>query len=402
MSEPVLIAGAGVAGLALAQALRATGIDVQLFERSAAIRARHEGYRINLNSVGGAALARCLPAELHNLVLATSHAQRAARVTAFSHELSVLSRQELPPPADGRPHYTAVNRVTLRQIMAHGLGDALHVGREVVDAVQHEDGVEVRFADGSTTAGCLLVAADGAGSAVRRRFLPHVTLTDTGVRCLWGRTVLPDGGLPGLPEEVYDRVCVVVGPDGTVGILGAFLPRLRIEDAVARYVPGARIDPTASYLMWVLVAARDGTFGTGDRDSATLHRVATELTAGWHPAVARVIADADRDACFVQPVRVADPVAAWPVGRVTYVGDAIHAMSPAGGTGANTALQDAARLADALVSLDAGRATLTDALTRYENELRESGAAAVTRSLAFSTQYSALIANASTTPGATR
>lgn len=48
-SKPhVLIAGAGLGGLALAQALRKQGISYQIFERSTASRA--QGYAIGIHS----------------------------------------------------------------------------------------------------------------------------------------------------------------------------------------------------------------------------------------------------------------------------------------------------------------------------------------------------------------
>lgn len=62
--------------------------------------------------------------------------------------------------------------------------------------------------------------------------------------------------------------------------------------------------------------------------------------------------------------------------RVTLLGDAIHAMTPAGGVGANTALRDAAGLADALIDVVAGK-PLESRLAEYEAAMRDYGFAAV-------------------------
>jgi 2-polyprenyl-6-methoxyphenol hydroxylase-like FAD-dependent oxidoreductase len=58
-------------------------------------------------------------------------------------------------------------------------------------------------------------------------------------------------------------------------------------------------------------------------------------------------------------------VPSWQPGRLTALGDAIHAMSPAGGVGANTALADAAMLAACLA--DGG---IDQAVARYEADMR--------------------------------
>jgi 2-polyprenyl-6-methoxyphenol hydroxylase-like FAD-dependent oxidoreductase len=67
-----------------------------------------------------------------------------------------------------------------------------------------------------------------------------------------------------------------------------------------------------------------------------------------------------------------------PPSRVTVLGDAIHAMSPAAGSGANTALQDAAQLCRALTGPADG--DLTAAIGQYEHRMREYGYAAVAAS----------------------
>jgi salicylate hydroxylase len=67
-------------------------------------------------------------------------------------------------------------------------------------------------------------------------------------------------------------------------------------------------------------------------------------------------------------------VPSWNLGRITFLGDAIHAMSPAGGEGANTAFADAASLVSCL------KAQGFDGLVAYENDLRQRAHAALERS----------------------
>jgi 2-polyprenyl-6-methoxyphenol hydroxylase-like FAD-dependent oxidoreductase len=58
------------------------------------------------------------------------------------------------------------------------------------------------------------------------------------------------------------------------------------------------------------------------------------------------------------------------------LGDAIHAMSPARGSGANTALRDAALLCRQLLDSGADSGVVV-AIGEYEEQLREYGFAAV-------------------------
>jgi 2-polyprenyl-6-methoxyphenol hydroxylase-like FAD-dependent oxidoreductase len=82
---------------------------------------------------------------------------------------------------------------------------------------------------------------------------------------------------------------------------------------------------------------------------------------------------------FAVRIRVSPAIAAWQPSRVTVLGDAIHAMSPAGGSGANTALQDAAQLCRALTTTGDGDDIIA-AIGRYEDQMRDYGYVAVAAS----------------------
>jgi 2-polyprenyl-6-methoxyphenol hydroxylase-like FAD-dependent oxidoreductase len=62
---------------------------------------------------------------------------------------------------------------------------------------------------------------------------------------------------------------------------------------------------------------------------------------------------------------VVKPGGRWAPGPVTLLGDAIHATSPTGGNGANTALRDADLLRRCLIGANEGRQDLLSAVDDY-------------------------------------
>jgi len=72
MTMRVLVIGAGIGGLALAQALRRSDIDVAVFERGAAADDWPTGYRIHVNTSGTRALEASLPEALFEQFCAAS------------------------------------------------------------------------------------------------------------------------------------------------------------------------------------------------------------------------------------------------------------------------------------------------------------------------------------------
>ena len=66
-----------------------------------------------------------------------------------------------------------ISRIALRFILSEGLDDVIHYGKKCVGFEDDSrSGVTARFEDGSTTAGDVLIGADGASSYVRAQLLP--------------------------------------------------------------------------------------------------------------------------------------------------------------------------------------------------------------------------------------
>jgi 2-polyprenyl-6-methoxyphenol hydroxylase-like FAD-dependent oxidoreductase len=169
--------------------------------------------------------------------------------------------------------------------------------------------------------------------------------------------------------------------DGFTAVVGG---RIGMAIGVVRFrtPPQALgLTPARDYLMWALAGDRQ-CFGVPDTeltalDPAGLHTLSAELIRTWHPDLRALHAAADVDETFAIRVRTSPAVPAWPPSRVTVLGDAIHAMSPARGSGANTALQDAALLCR-LLTMDGS--DVVAAIGDYERQMREYGYAAVAAS----------------------
>lgn len=383
----VAVAGAGLGGLCLAQGLMRAGVDVRVYERDAALDVRHQGYRLHMDARAGLALDTCLPPELFRLFLAT--ASRPGRTfTVLSSRLRVMHETPGDPDRDpDRPATlsTSVNRGTLREILGAGLGDRIAFSRELAGYEQDADGVTLRFTDGSAARADVLVGADGVNSAVRRALLPDATVVDTGSRIIYGKTPLDDETRRLVPAPMRDGFTAIIG--GHVGMAAGLVEfRQPPPEAAAAIAPGVRLSPAADYLMWGVSAQHDR-FPEPDAamagmDAAALHAVASTAIRSWHPDLRALLARAAVDETFYIRVRSAERVPPWTPSRVTLLGDAIHAMSPARGSGANTALRDASNLCTALTG---GGLDVVAAIGVYEEKMRAQGFAAVEASRAAET-----------------
>jgi 2-polyprenyl-6-methoxyphenol hydroxylase-like FAD-dependent oxidoreductase len=373
----VAVVGAGIGGLCLAQGLRRNGIDATVYERDDALSSRGQGYRVHLDA--GRALHACLPPELYELCVSTS-GRPSTRMTVVRRDLRVLRTMEFPAPADPFDPdtlSTSVDRQTLREILAARLAGGLEFGRTCTGFEQRPDAVRLSFADGSSAEADLLVAADGVHSTIRGPYLPHAQLTDTGLVCIVGRTPLTEQTRPLIPEYTWRGFTAVVGL--RLGMAAGVLDfREPPAAAAARIAPDVTLSAAPGYLMWALTG-RPRRFAERPEgsDPVRLHAVAVASIRRWHPDLRQLVALADVDETIRIAIRTAVPIDPWPATRVTLLGDAIHAMSPARGSGANTALRDAALLTEQLSAAARGDKPVVQAVADYERHMRDYGFAAV-------------------------
>jgi 2-polyprenyl-6-methoxyphenol hydroxylase-like FAD-dependent oxidoreductase len=148
--------------------------------------------------------------------------------------------------------------------------------------------------------------------------------------------------------------------------------------------PAANFKDCDSYAMWALSGEKSA-FPADERmralDGAGLHEVATGMVHRWHPDLRSLVRDAEPAETFLVQLRASVPVEPWPATAVTLLGDAIHAMPPSRGSGANIALKDAGRLCAELTAAAQGERPLLEAVGRYEINMLDYGFAAVNDSL---------------------
>ncbi|MFC6017279.1 FAD-dependent oxidoreductase [Plantactinospora solaniradicis] len=366
----ILIAGAGIGGLALAQALRLGGLDVAVYERDPTPKTRNQGYRIHIDPNGNAALRTCLPVQALDRVRRTSGVN-GDLVAAYTHQLEQVMAQTFPGITSDE--ITHVDRDAFRQGLLTGLADAVCFGRTVAGYQLTGPGrVRVDFVEGGSDEGDLLIGADGVGSAIRRQLLPHAATRDLGLRCIYGRMTIDEATDTLIPEDFNRGFCWVADENG----YGAGFATVRFR---------SRPEGATDYLMTTLVATSER-LGTPDEtlfklSSEALWQIAVEATSDWHPAIRTLFAHADTDTFFPIAIRASERIDVWESGPVTLLGDAIHTMPPTGGVGANTALQDAATLAGELLSAARGEKSLAEAVAAYEHVMLPRGFDTIENSL---------------------
>ncbi len=391
----VLIVGGGLGGLCLAQGLRQAGISVAVYERDATPLIRRQGYRIHIDARGANGLRACLPSQLFELFTATA-SPPGHQITVMNKHLKKLRvigspKVDTTSPA---PFNAGVDRLTLREILLAGLDGIVSFGKEFSQYEQQADGsVQASFADGTVAQGNVLVAADGVNSRLRQQFLPEAAIVDTGTRCIYGKVELSEATRPLIPDCLHHGFTVAVSLQLSMALgLVEFL-RSPVQ-AAAQLAPDVQFHTSGDYLMWSLNALRVQFAASDDElfrmDGMVLRQLVLKQIKSWHPSLRALIAASDPAEIFPIAVRVSVPCDPWQSAPVTLLGDAIHAMSPAGGSGANMALLDARLLCETLISIAHGERPLLQAIHEYEARMLKGGFEAVR----FSTRGGALATSA--------
>ena len=388
----VVIVGAGLGGLCLAQALRRLNVDVAVFERDRTPWDRPQGYRLHLDSDGINAIHQSLPPALYELFDATSM-KPLSFTTIVDTALAVQRRV----PDDehggtqensfqGAPAHMNVNRATLRQLLLTGLDDCVHFGKKLTHYDADENGVTAYFEDGTKVTGDVLVGADGIRSAVRKQRLPLAKTHDSGIRAIYGRIPMVDAVNLVTEQVCSDTFTVALDSRKLFLGLGPVVFPTRPELAASQMFPLVRLRPQDDYLVCI-IGGRKELFGHEDSQlsamsSAELQMLSLGVTKEWPEATRAILRAADATSFFFVEMHTSVPCDLSKPENVTLLGDAIHAMTPTLGRGANIAMRDGALLAGYLGEVVHGRKMLAQALSEYESAMSAYGFDVVRQSAA--------------------
>ncbi|MFE4631761.1 FAD-dependent monooxygenase [Streptomyces sp. NPDC056773] len=330
-----VVAGAGIGGLSVAVGLHRRGWEVTVCERAAAPSAVGAGIVLAPNAL------RAFDAIGFDAARATGHAAPAAmdlrrpggRLLSRADSAALTARYGRPP--------LAVHRPCLSAALAAELPDGTVRYSTEVTAVDDASDVDgrpvVRTSAGALTAD-VVIAADGIHSPIRRQYFPaHPGLHHSG-ETAW-RTVLAAGGPPvRAATETWgrgERFGVVPLADGRV------------------YVYATAVVPEGHRPV--------------DVRAELLRRYGT-----WHDPIPALLERIDPAAVLQHDLYdLAAPLPRFHQGRLAWLGDAAHAMTPNLGQGGCQAVEDAAVLAHlldgadvraALAAYSAARCARTDAL----------------------------------------
>jgi len=323
---PVLIAGGGIGGLAMALTLHQIGVPCVVFEAVRELKPLGVGINLQPNAVR----------ELYDLGIGSEQLDRIG-LPAREWALVGLNGNDIYSEARGLeagykwPQY-AVHRGQLQMLLYEAtvgrLGrDALRTGTRITGYRNEVDGTVTALLRGpggerGEMRGSLLIGAEGLHSAVRAQMHPDQPPIH------WGGAIMWRGTSPGVP---------IRSGSSFIG-LGTHRQRLV-------FYPISHPDPATGLatINWIAEVTVDS--AEGWKSSDWFKPVAIDDFVhhfeGWTydwldvPALLR-----GADIAYENPMIDRDPVPTWQDGSVLLIGDAAHPMYPTGSNGASQAIVD--------------------------------------------------------------
>ncbi|KAL2104778.1 hypothetical protein VUR80DRAFT_9672 [Thermomyces stellatus] len=372
--KPILISGAGLASLLLAQSLRSSNIPFRIFERDASFAFRAQGYRLRLSAEGLDAIESVLEPPLFQRFWQRCSKTGGSGFVAFDAVTGEETEHLTPENLSSRGgKVVGISRGDMRSAFAEGCEEHIEWSKQVVGYELTGDGVRAVFADGTKSVeGSMLVGGEGIYSKVAKQVSSgRLRVYDTAARGIHGQA--PSTAFRGLGEGVF-RLLDNTRPDGAV-----FL--------ITNVRPGDMDDPNVQF-GWTM-GGQPGVIRPPNEDYTITGKQAADmaksLTKDWHPRFKPLFDEMNEEEAAFWKITCSAPsgVPEWPnEPRVTVIGDAAHSMTPAGGIGANTAVQDSALLGRLLREAGGYKPGITAA---YEREMRAYASKAVKQSYSTAT-----------------
>lgn len=378
--KPILISGAGIASLLFARSLHRQKIPFVVYERDASIVFRAQGYRLRLSAVGLDAIESVLGSESFEKFYDACGKTGGAGFAAIDPLTGETLGADVPsvrnePLTSREGKVVGISRGDMRKIFMEGLESNVRWNHQVTGYEKTDSGVRLVFKDGSKSEeGSMVVGGEGVKSAVGGQLSNGaIKVYDLGSRGIHGQA--PTTAFKGLGEGVFRIVDDTTQPNGGKVFL---ITNVRADDMNNPDInfgwtmggsPGVINPPNDNYTIIGKPAAK----------------IAKSLTSHWHERVKPLFDNMiEEDAAFWKiTCSSPDGVPEWTnEPRVTLIGDAVHAMTPAGGNGANTAVRDSDLLGRLIGEawVQGKGDTWKGVTAAYEKEMREYASAAVKES----------------------
>lgn len=375
MKNRILIIGAGLGGLALAQGLVNDGFHVTVFERDESPISRPQGHRIFIRSMGIQALTALLTPEKMGRL-------STAKITDVGGGF-VCANEKMEPffSVQGQEAGAQFLRSELRSFLQEGVN--IEWNKRLIMFEDNGNQVIAHFEDGSSSSGDMLVGCDGGASSVRKLLplvykeglgsIPKVIDSNQAVlgaqidRTSEWEMLLPlnkTGFVRFLGIDSHDiGVCFSERPDRTPTVVWAISEQIKDRNA-----PWYQFDQ-----------------GLECRKRILDHCKQLMNNEPWHVNLKKLVNNTPLEAIMapwlIQTTQFpdSDQFPMIPTGRVTLVGDSAHAMSNARGLGGNNVLEDA-RLLSTLIASSSKPIDWPKLIEKYEREMFSRARIAVSES----------------------
>eukprot|EP00620_Florenciella_sp_RCC1587_P016849 CAMPEP_0182559554 /NCGR_PEP_ID=MMETSP1324-20130603/2631_1 /TAXON_ID=236786 /ORGANISM="Florenciella sp., Strain RCC1587" /LENGTH=556 /DNA_ID=CAMNT_0024771825 /DNA_START=93 /DNA_END=1763 /DNA_ORIENTATION=+ len=358
----VVIAGAGVGGLALANAFHGVPhVKTTVLEKTS--KFKRFGGPIQLAS-NAMQVLREMDGDMYDNI--EGKATFTGNLTngikdGIRNEWYAMFDLKNPASNRGMPYTCVVERPDLQEILLNRLDDGVVTNAAGVSGYHQEANgpLTITLEDGETVSADVLIGADGIWSSVRAEMHNNEAKGETSGATYSGYTVYAgelDYASPDNGEVGYK---VYIGPQQYFVITDIGNGRYQWYAFLAKPVGTAESDI-------LLKPAID----TGDGCRAGNPAYLRGVFEGWAPDIHDIIRATRNDEIeqrdlYDRPPSINKP---WTEGRVALLGDAIHAMMPNLGQGGCQAIEDAQVLSEVLSGLESkSSASVAEALATYKD-----------------------------------